>query len=239
MDQPASGGKSLPSIKRLFVNSYNQFIQSWKRFFWVLFLPILASLGLVLVIGIIIATVLAASGGDITNARLSLIIPPALVGVLSLIIVGSIGKIALIKTIQNKGQSTINQLIKSAWPLVFRYILLQLLLTLIILVGLALLVIPGLFFIVIFGFATMILVVEGVGGLSALKRSRYYVRNRFWPVVGRMAIPVLGMILISAIFSLFDSAILSILFQLVSTFFFAPVIMIYTFKLYEGLKSSA
>lgn len=60
---------------------------------------------------------------------------------------------------------------------------------LIVLVGLLLLIIPGLIFMIWFSQANFVVVEEGLSGWAALKRSRDLVRNRFVDTLGALSIP--------------------------------------------------
>jgi hypothetical protein len=53
--------------------------------------------------------------------------------------------------------------------------------------GLVLLIVPGLFLIVVLCVAGPVVVAEGTGGIDSLGRSRALVRGRFWPVAGALA----------------------------------------------------
>lgn len=238
MEESASVQK-LPSIGDLFSTSWAFYKSSWKLLTWLILLPILATIAVVVIVGIIVATILAVSNGQITTDRLPLLIPPVLIAVIALVIINSLGQIALVKAISLGGQAKTRELIKSSWPLVGRFILLGLLLGLIVLVGFILLIIPGLMFSVWFMFASLILVVENIGGMSALKRSRIYVKGKFWGIVGRVGLLTLIILAISWIASLSENQAITIIFQLFTTFFIAPLATIYTFKLYQGAKGSA
>lgn len=240
MESPAATSSSkLPSVIELFVSSFNLYKTSWKLLALVILLPILATIVVIALVGVILATILAVTGGQITSSRIPLLIPPALVAVVALAIINAMGKISLVKAIQNNGQGKIKQLIKSAWPLVGKYILLQLMVGLIVLVGFVLLIVPGILFMVWFLFSSLILVVEGTGGIPALKRSRYYVRGKFWKVLGRMAVLIIVVAVLAGVTSLVDNQTVNLVFQLISTFIIAPLATIYTFRLYQAVKVSA
>ncbi len=239
MDAPAQVSNSkLPSLGELFSSSWTLYKSSWKLLVWLILLPILVTIAIVVIIGIIIATILAVSNGQITADRIPLLIPPALVAVVILMIVNSMGQIALIKAIVLDGKAKTNELIKTSWGLAGRFILLQLLVGLVILLGLVLLIIPGIIFSIWFMFSSYVLVTENIGGIAALKRSRSYAKGKFWGILGRVSLLTLVILLISWITSLSDNQAISIIIQLVTTFIIAPIATIYTFKLYQGAKAS-
>ena len=230
---------SLPGVGQLISDSIDLYKSSWRLFLWVILLPILATIVAVIVIGAIIATILAVSGGEVTPARIPLLIPPAIVGLLALIIINALGKIALIKAIQLKGQAKVRKLFKPGWPLVTKYIILQLIVGIVILVGFLLLVVPGIVFSIWFIFSSIILVVEGTGGTHAMRRSKYYVRGKFWGILGRILLLVAVIALTAGLASSIDSQVINVIIQLISTFIIAPIATIYTFKLYQAAKASA
>ena len=239
MDAPAQVTASkLPSIGELFSQSWTLYKSSWKLLVWLILLPILVTIAVVVIIGIIIATILAVSNGQITPDRIPLLIPPALVAVIILVIINSMGQIALIKAISMGGQARVKELVSMSWALMGRYILLSLLSGLVMLLGLILLIIPGIIFMVWYMFSTYILVTENVGGVAALKKSKSYVKGKFWGVLGRVGILTLVVLVISWLASLSDNQAITIIFQLLSTFIIAPLASIYTFKLYQGAKAS-
>ena len=233
---PASTG--LPSLGELISSSWHTYISSWKKFIWLIIWPILATLAVVVVIGIIIATILSVTGGELTPDRIAFLVPPALVGLIAVMIINSLGKLAFIKAIDLEGQASTRDLIGQSWPLVGKYIILQSLLGLTILFGFVLLVIPGLIFSVWFMFSTFILAIEGVGVRAAMKQSRAYVKGKFWGITGRMLMLIIVIGALTAAASYVDNQIVTIIVQVLSTFLLAPLATICTFKLYESAKAT-
>src|SRR3990172_8967235 len=70
----------------------------------------------------------------------------------------------------------------------FVYLILSVLTSLIVIFGMVLLIIPGLIFIVWFYFAQFYVLVEGLGPIESLKKSRNIVRGNFWPISGRIVV---------------------------------------------------
>ena len=230
--------KSLPSIGRLISDSFNLYKSSWKLFVWLVLLPILATIAVVALIGVIIATILAVSGGQVTPARIPLLIPPGLVAIVALAIINAMGKIALVKAIDLKGQTKARDMIKFAWPLVGKYIILQLMVGIVVLVGFVLLVVPGVLFMIWYLFSSIILVVEGLKGREAMKQSKAYIKGKFWGVLGRLVFMIAAIGLLSGIVSAIDNQAVIIVFQLVSTLIIAPIATMYLYHLYQGAKVS-
>ncbi len=74
--------------------------------------------------------------------------------------------------------------------------------------GLLLLIIPGLVFIVWFGFAQIISVLEDKKPLAALTRSKELVTNRFWPIAWRL---ISGPVVIGVIYGIIFSIIVALI----------------------------
>lgn len=124
-----------------------------------------------------------------------------------------------------------NKIIPSLW--------LSILYGLIIIVGLILLIIPGIVFSVWYFFAIYILVSEDLRGRKALSRSKELVSGNFGKVLWRLLI---GMIIAVAGNYLFDFLIINILqapsfLKDIFTWAIFPFLIIYYFLLYENLKS--
>jgi HEAT repeat protein len=92
--------------------------------------------------------------------------------------------------------------------------------------GYLLLIVPGVLFTVWFFFALFVLADEDLRGLSAMLKSREYVRGRFWPVAGRLAVPWLVSMALNA---------LPFVGQLLSAAFM-PLSFTYSFLLFVRLK---
>ncbi|MCX6712306.1 MAG: hypothetical protein NT041_01285, partial [Candidatus Vogelbacteria bacterium] len=116
--------------------------------------------------------------------------------------------------------------------------------------GLILFVIPGVILIVWLMFSKIIAVVEDETGMKAIVKSREYVRDYFWPVLGRFIIIVIALIIIYAFLLTIVSALLGSLVSLSSTagavifillsalvnILVTPVAMIAIYLVYENLK---
>lgn len=70
------------------------------------------------------------------------------------------------------------------WPVIIT----SFLVTLIVLGGTLLLIIPGIIFAVWYSFSTYVVIFEGAKGLSALRASKALVAGRWWSIVWRLAI---------------------------------------------------
>lgn len=132
---------------------------------------------------------------------------------------------------------------KNAWPKYWSLLWISILATFITLGGFGLFVIPGLIFTVWFMFSMIVLMAEGERGIKALVKSREYVRNNFWLVVGRylviMILVLLAYIILGIITAgLTDSNIWSVILANLLMLFVIPALVIYQVLLYEDLKAA-
>ncbi|MEX0913162.1 MAG: YciC family protein [Candidatus Paceibacterota bacterium] len=159
---------------------------------------------------------------------------------LVMIVVNVLMGAALILAIDNRSL-TVPGAYKAAMPFFWRYLGLSILMGLILLVGFILLIIPGVILSVWFAFATMVLILERSGIVGSLRRSREYVKGKWWGVFGRILVAilfaVLAMIVIVAIASFIPGGYLtgSVLSNIAS-FIVAPVMLGYMYLMYQDIK---
>jgi TRAP-type mannitol/chloroaromatic compound transport system permease small subunit len=121
-----------------------------------------------------------------------------------------------------------------------RYIITCILRALIVIAGFALLVIPGIIFLVEFCFADWIALLEGKQGMEALHISRGRVRGRGWAVLGRL----IGITLISAIAMAAISFLVGItplpvfVANILILLFVMPFSLMLSYVLYEDMASA-
>jgi len=106
------------------------------------------------------------------------------------------------------------------------------------LVGFVLLIIPGIIVAIWFSFATYVFIMEGDRGWQALKKSKEYVRGRWWAIFSRFVfIAAIAIVLTIAL----DAAFQAIQFDIGSNLihlFVGPFITSYVFLLYLALKDA-
>lgn len=128
--------------------------------------------------------------------------------------------------------------LKKFWP----YLWLSLLTGFTILGGLFMLIIPGLIFLIWFGFVLYIFVLDGEKGMNAMLKSKAYVNGYWWPIVGRGLLLILVVFLIALVFGSLGALVslneawLQFTSDLV-TLVIAPFSLIYFYLLYQNLKS--
>ncbi len=93
------------------------------------------------------------------------------------------------------------------WPVIIT----SFLVTLIVLGGTLLLIIPGIIFAVWYSFTSYVVIFEGAHGLSALRASKALVVGRWWPILWRLAITTLVFSFLNSALSYFLSSLIRLL----------------------------
>lgn len=102
--------------------------------------------------------------------------------------------------------------------------------------GLILFIIPGIIFSIWFSLSIFVLIDEDLKGLSALLKSRAYVKHHFLEVLWRLLFIVLGFVLIWAIINLLKDNIIKEIIVWLLYIAIPPVVYIYTYSVYENLR---
>jgi len=149
-----------------------------------------------------------------------------------------------------KGERSIFRVYKTSFTLFFTSVWIEVLVTLVILGGLFLFVIPGIFLSALLPFSLPILLVDRKHGMSALVASWSLVREHRGEIIARIAFLSLGIILIEKVFLSGNSLLLSILpytgtiiessFEVIRVavlvFLIGPMSTLYTWEMYLSLK---
>jgi hypothetical protein len=153
---------------------------------------------------------------------------------------------AIPSLLYNLKESTgIKESYKKGFKILGSYIWIYFLLTIIITGGFLFFIVPGILFFIWFSLAIFILVFEERKGFSALFKSRYLVKGKFWRVLGRFL--VLGLIIGLGLFLIFTLIIFGIenkqiehqISEVIGYFiqlFILPFFLIYGFLIYNNLK---
>ena len=160
---------------------------------------------------------------------------PAFIGT----IISFFAYLALIFALQENIQ--FGEAYRRAWKKIWSYGWLTLLSGFAVLGGFVMLVVPGVIFSIWFAFATYVFVIEGEKGMSALLRSREYVRDYWWQVFGRQIVFGLAALVVIIFLGLVGTVLggeagasfVVNLFILI----FAPLTVAYVYTLYQNLKS--
>lgn len=148
--------------------------------------------------------------------------------------------IALILALNNRSLS-VKEAYSGATAFFWRYLGLSILTSIIITVGFILLIIPGVLLSVWLTFATFILVLERTKIVEAMKKSREYVRGRWWGVFGRLvAGSFMALLILAILFAVVRLLDVDILVEnMIMTFIsmlLAPVVVGYMYLMYQDLK---
>ena len=180
---------------------------------------------------------LATSGTVLTTAILVLFF------VLLTIITQVWGQVSLLCAVSAKEEKIgIKEAFRRGWKKLRSFYWLSALMSLIIFGGFLLLIIPGIVFAIWFALGGLILVNEGVKGMTALLKSREYMRGNIGGVFVRWLIIFLimiGIVLTESAFFEFSKTpewFSAIITNATSLFLFSPLLAIFSFLIYEDLK---
>ena len=158
------------------------------------------------------------------------------------IFISWVGKGALIKNINdNKG---IRKSLDYAWHNLASIVWIDILTSIIVIIGFILFIIPGILFSIWYAFSLMVLILDNKKGWQALKQSRELTQGKWWGIFERLAILYVIIIVVNILLSRADSLIngSQILTDVVFTVImvlFTPFIFAYTYTIYKSLKGGA
>ncbi len=156
------------------------------------------------------------------------------------IIAGIFMTIALVLAVNDPSISPKESFLR-AKKFFFRYVGLMLLMTLIVMVGLILLVIPGIWLSVLLSFGMFFLLLEGKGIKASLTASKELVTGRWWAVAIRFFVVSLIGVLVFAVIAVVTSIfgdLLTLIISSVLGLLITPIWIIYSYELYKELKNT-
>ncbi|MBI4970486.1 MAG: hypothetical protein HZC17_01405 [Candidatus Omnitrophica bacterium] len=241
--------KKLAGVGELFSASWSLY----KSRFWTLItIGVIASLILFLFQGVFI---LLGAAKNIPSANISFFFMIAVnfLAVLCVIVITLWSSAALIFAISKASESMgAVEAGKKAWAVVMKYFVVSFLAALVVAAGMILFVIPGIYLAVGLSMAPLVAIIEyqDVTIVSALKKSRAYVKGYWWPVFGRFLFLllilfgfgiILGLLLFLPLtfFASLSREINSMLRPIGSALIdviLTPFSTIYWFMIYSGLK---
>lgn len=101
-------------------------------------------------------------------------------------IIGVIGSVALIHLLTKETGLTVSEAYRQTFTRISTYLGVSILVGLFVLIGIVLFIVPGIYLAVVYAFALYVAVLEGKGGMNALRTSKGYVAGRWWGVFGRV-----------------------------------------------------
>jgi len=137
----------------------------------------------------------------------------------------------------------VGEIVKKTWSKYWSLIWVSILVSFITVGGFFLLVVPGIIFSIWFLFPLIVLLAEGERGMDALVKSREYVRNYFWPTLGRYFF----LVLVIMVFSMVAGTLVGVIFlgsklggfvAGLLPLLLIPATVCYSILLYEDLKGA-
>ena len=171
----------------------------------------------------------------------------ALAGILSFVVT-YLTSIALMYAVSDTQADEENYLTyyQHAWNIIVQYTWLSLVVSCVVMAGIALAIIPGIILAIYFCFALYIVAFENLKGLPALTQSYNYVKGNWWGIFGRILFLMICVIFISFVFALLifillgDTVIAAVIGEFFQTFFIIPFGIGFLYILYSevrGLKA--
>lgn len=211
----------------------------------------LAGLG-IMMLATIPVVALAVAGG-ITKSALLVIL--AVLFIIPVIYIAVWWKMAFVRVAKTISGTEVSPKIRESlnWKGrkdVWRYFGLGILTVLIVFGGTLLFIIPGILFAVWFSFSSYAFIFDGTGIRESLRTSKKLVKGRFWKVLWRFIYPALIQILfyialgiltaiLAAMFGTVFGQIINGLGRIALGFIWSPLLLIYTYHLYENLKQNS
>lgn len=242
----------LPKSKQILTEAWSLY----KSRFWELqklsWLPFVAMIGTALVIAILAGAFILATGGFDNLERLLVVmanplfaLPAILIGMalmLALIIFGAWCQIALIYSV-DKSDMSVRRALTETRTMIPSYYLVSILIGLMVLGGLILLVIPGIYIALALSLTMFVLILEREKGLNALIKSREYARGNMWRIAKYALYTLVYIVPVYLVLFLIQIATkntpVAFIYDIVSQVFslvFAPLVITYAYRVYEHIK---
>jgi hypothetical protein len=224
-------------IVDLLKQSWNIYKENFSKLILVILFPslisfVIAAVGLLFLTGLTVSVPENISYSDFPWGSFSLIFLTTIVPV---IIVQSVGYLALIFAIKDRDKNLgLTQIYSTAFSKIIPYWWTSLIVAIIVSLGSLALIIPGLIFLVWYGFAPLISIIEDKRGWEALKTSKHYVSGRALKIAIRMVL----LLIIAIVISFVSEEIAGGLGSQIASFVAAPFFMAYYFLLYKDIKRS-
>lgn len=223
--------KELPDVGALLSETWNSYTSKFFTYFGFLLL--------VIVIFIAIFAAFVFGGGAISLAGgFPAMIIIGLIGFVSAIFLQSWLQGAFIYLIDSQGKASFGEVFSRSFQRIGPIVWISVLSGFIVLGSAIPLFIPIFFFSVITMFAMYIVILEDERGVNALLKAREYIRDRFWAVLGRIAVLMLIAIGIDIMAQLLhkEEGLLALLGALISIAV-TPFYSLYAYKLYMHVRA--
>ncbi|OGE74128.1 MAG: hypothetical protein A3I07_00210 [Candidatus Doudnabacteria bacterium RIFCSPLOWO2_02_FULL_42_9] len=161
---------------------------------------------------------------------------PYWVATMAVAIVAILCSIAMVYVIKDNApvKDSLQKSTKIFWPYFFSSIIAGLIMG----IGFVLLIVPGIIFSAWYGFIGLVVVIENIRYLKALKRSKDYVKGHTLEVVLRwiFIMFILFLLLIPTFILNKNNTMASNIYADIVLLFYVPIIQIYTYLMYLHLK---
>lgn len=240
---PSSG---LKPLKMLVQETWDRFTKRWK--FYVLYtlvsmiLPgivfmVGGALGAALGLGGLFAGGKSAFGGAMILGGLVM-----LVAYIAAIYVSILFSVGLMLAIMDEKLSDIKAAVMAAKPKAASAFIISIIVGLLVMVGMILFVIPGVYLAVCYAFALWVFLAEGKTGMDALKGSKELVSGRWLAVFGRLfgmgVVVWLAVVLPITILSAIKLGFLAVIYQIAASIALGPIFAIFLYVLYQNVKEA-
>jgi hypothetical protein len=227
-------GTRLLSVRELLSASWNTLTLNLSAYVLVAAATLIAPLVVMLIFLaplIYDVSVLHFSASDfLSKNMIPVVVLHLTIGIITFMLVSFWSSLALYINITHAGQLSVHQSFKRAWERLPGFVLIGLLSALVIILGLIVFIIPGIIFSVYLTFASLVYVVHGARGKSALLSSLTLVHGRWWKTLLRIIVPSLLAGILASIAGSILPGIGTFAAQVVIT----PFTMIYMYILYRN-----
>ncbi len=229
--------KKIPSTVTLLKQAWNIYRENFLRLILVILIPTIVTF-LITAVGALLmadsvsniseeAELTSLPWGSLSLAFAAIVIP--------IIIIQSVGYLALIFAVKDRDKKlSLSHIYSIAFSKIVPYWWTSLMVAIVVFFGFIALIIPGLLFLVWFGFAPLISAVEDKRGWEALKTSKHYVSGRALKIAFRLIV----VLIIALVVSLISETIAGRLGSQIASLATAPFFMAYYFLLYKGIKKA-
>lgn len=163
-----------------------------------------------------------------------------------IVVVNILMGMAMVKAVADPTSLTPSAAYRSVTPYFWSYIWLATLLTLVTTGGLILLIIPGIIFAIWFSLSYFVLLLEDIRGVEAMKRSKAYVKGKWWAVFGRLMFLIVVGFIVSVVLDFIAHGLASgienigrSIVTLLANAVIIPVAVAYSYLLYKDVSSGS
>lgn len=208
--------------------------------------PVFVSIALVSVFGLFFAV---AGGAAIASGKFEyafVLLPLGMLAFLLFVVFQLMVKVAFYLVLEPNKPRRFLQAFKESRFLILGFFFVSLIVNAVVFSGLLLLVIPGIIFAIWYSQADYIRLYEGEKGIRAMQKSHWYVRGKFWGVLGRTlglaCLTLLPLLLMGGFGEALGESglvvVLAILFNLASVFVLQPLFFCSLVSLYAQLRQA-